>query len=313
MNTVDPNDSSFYQFASDLVSDQPAEALDAEIAGELAAIGIVKGKAFEPDARMREILTEAAAVGNAIARTLAFRPRTEDGVHYYGEASQWVNGLLAGGYDLMTPPAEVSDTGIGPYPSDGARKLHLRTQFFYLAWGISPAMCMRITNLGSQYLVTAADNEGRTLDGGRHYTVSLPPGIPAARFWFPDLVGQPDPVHARHTATILESRQPGLPSPGCDRRSRRVDDGALRARTPRRRTRWQLDPDDAGQGMVCVPASLQPAATVLRQVLAPRGARRSGDLKGSPPSMLGTSCCSPDDAPGGAGHLLRPRIGRRIV
>ncbi|ETT25508.1 putative exported protein [Rhodococcus aetherivorans] len=174
MNTVNPNDSSFYQFASDLVSDQPAEALDAEIAGELAAIGIVKGKAFEPDARMREILTEAAAVGNAIARTLTFRPRTEDGVHYYGEASQWVNGLLAGGYDLMTPPAEVSDTGIGPYPSDGARKLHLRTQFFYLAWGISPAMCMRITNLGSQYLVAAADKEGRTLDGGRHYTVSLP-------------------------------------------------------------------------------------------------------------------------------------------
>ncbi len=37
---------------------------------------------------MREILTEAAAVGNAIARTLTFRPRTEDGVHYYGEASQ---------------------------------------------------------------------------------------------------------------------------------------------------------------------------------------------------------------------------------
>lgn len=183
MNTVNPNDSSFYQFASDLVSDQPAEALDAEIAGELAAIGIVKGKAFEPDARMREILTEAAAVGNAIARTLTFRPRTEDGVHYYGEASQWVNGLLAGGYDLMTPPAEVSDTGIGPYPSDGARKLHLRTQFFYFAWGISPAMCMRITNLGSQYLVAAADKEGRTLDGGRHYTVSLPPGIPAARFW----------------------------------------------------------------------------------------------------------------------------------
>ncbi|UGQ39954.1 DUF1214 domain-containing protein [Rhodococcus aetherivorans] len=190
MNTVNPNDSSFYQFASDLVSDQPAEALDAEIAGELAAIGIVKGKAFEPDARMRgcadarmrgcadarmrEILTEAAAVGNAIARTLTFRPRTEDGVHYYGEASQWVNGLLAGGYDFMTPPAEVSDTGIGPYPSDGARKLHLRTQFFRLAWGISPAMCMRITNLGSQYLVAAADKEGRTLDGGRHYTVSLP-------------------------------------------------------------------------------------------------------------------------------------------
>ena len=183
MNTVNPNDSSFYQLASELVNDQPAEALDPEIAGDLAAIGIVRGKPFQPDTRMKEILTEAAAVGNAIARTLTFRTRIEEGAHYYGESSQWTNVLWAGGYDFMAPPAEVTDEGIVPYPSDGARKLHSRTVFFYLAWGVSPAMIMRLTNIGSQYLVAFADQEGRSLDGAKHYKLTLPPDIPAARFW----------------------------------------------------------------------------------------------------------------------------------
>ena len=50
-----------------------------ELAGQLAAIGIVKGKPFKPDARMKKILTDAAAVGNAAGRMLelasARRPR----------------------------------------------------------------------------------------------------------------------------------------------------------------------------------------------------------------------------------------------
>ena len=38
--------------------------------GPLAAIGIVKGKPFAPDARMKKILTEALAVANATSRSL---------------------------------------------------------------------------------------------------------------------------------------------------------------------------------------------------------------------------------------------------
>jgi hypothetical protein len=35
---------------------------------KFAAIGIKKGQPFEPDARMKKILTEAVAIGNATAR-----------------------------------------------------------------------------------------------------------------------------------------------------------------------------------------------------------------------------------------------------
>ena len=50
---------------------QPAEAMDPEIAGQIAAIGIVKGKPFSPDARMKKILTDALAVANAASRAVS--------------------------------------------------------------------------------------------------------------------------------------------------------------------------------------------------------------------------------------------------
>jgi hypothetical protein len=42
---------------------------------------------------------------------------------------------------------------------------------------------MRLTGLGSQYLMTVKDADGNRLDGGKTYRVTLPPDIPAARFW----------------------------------------------------------------------------------------------------------------------------------
>ena len=44
-------------------------------------------------------------------------------------------------------------------------------------------MCMRLTGVGSQYLVAFKDAQGAYFDGSAHYTVSLPPEIPEARFW----------------------------------------------------------------------------------------------------------------------------------
>ncbi len=70
MNTVPPNDASFYELLDGLVQDEPASALDPEIAGQFAALGIVKGKKFQPDARLQKILSEAAATGNATARCI---------------------------------------------------------------------------------------------------------------------------------------------------------------------------------------------------------------------------------------------------
>src|SRR5829696_2674817 len=98
-------------------------------------------------------------------------------------ARGWFNMLWVGGYTFETPPPLVTDEGIKPLPATGVRKLHSRTSFLYVATGITPAMCMRLTGLGSQYLMTVKDADGNRLDGGKAYRMTLPPDIPAARFW----------------------------------------------------------------------------------------------------------------------------------
>lgn len=182
MNTIYPNDASFYEIVDAAVQEEPAEALDPEIAGQLAAIGIVKGKPFKPDERMKKILTEAVAVGNAASRVISMTPRASEGFTYY-DKSAWSNTLFAGGYEFMNPPPRVTKDGVKPFPSTGARLIDSRAAMFYLATGITPAMVMRLTNIGSAYLGAFFDAKGAALDGGKTYKLTLPAKIPAANFW----------------------------------------------------------------------------------------------------------------------------------
>lgn len=183
INTIPPTDTSYYELINELVQQEPTDALDPEIMGSLAAIGIVKGKPFKPDARMKNILTDAAAIGTAVSRTLNWRPREAEGFFYYPD-SAWMNMLFVGGYDFDAPPPEVSADGtITVNPTTGARKLNARTAMLYYATGITPAMIMRLTGIGSQYLGAFMDSEGNYFDGGKTYKVTLPKGIPEEKFW----------------------------------------------------------------------------------------------------------------------------------
>jgi hypothetical protein len=182
VNTVPASDFTYFQQLDTLVQAEPAAALDPELMGQMAAIGIVKGKPFAPDERMRKILTDAAALGAAMARTLSFRPREAEGFAYYPN-SRWFNPLWVGGYTFETPPPLVTADRIEPLPPTGVRTLNARTAFFYPATGVTPSMIMRLANLGSQYLFSAADGKGNAFDGGKTYRVTLPRDIPQAKFW----------------------------------------------------------------------------------------------------------------------------------
>ncbi len=74
-NTLHAQDATFFDEVNITVQEEPNSAEDPEILGLLASIGIQKGKPFKPDARMKKILAEAAAVGTAAQRTILFRNR----------------------------------------------------------------------------------------------------------------------------------------------------------------------------------------------------------------------------------------------
>ena len=57
------------------------------------------------------------------------------------------------------PRREISDRS--RHTSDA------RTAFFYMATGVTPAMVMRLPEVGSQYLFGIYDAGGRSFDGGR--------------------------------------------------------------------------------------------------------------------------------------------------
>jgi len=181
MNTIPPNDWSYYEMLNEVVQQEPATSLDPELMGPIAAIGIVKGKPFAPDPRMKKILTEALAVANATSRSLFMNPR--DRSWYYYPDSNWQNMLFATGYEFETPIPLITREGVKPFPTTGYRQLDARRAFFYGVTGITPAMAMRLPGIGSTYLWTMVDAQKKYFDGAKTYKVTLPKGIPAEKFW----------------------------------------------------------------------------------------------------------------------------------
>jgi hypothetical protein len=189
-NTIHANDFKFYEEVNDIVQYEPSDSYHPEVLGQLAAIGIEKGKPFAPDERMKRILTEAVAVGNATARTINLRPRME-GAYFYPD-SNWFTGFVGGSHEFLSQP--------------GVRNLDARTLFHYYATGITPAMARQLVGIGSQYAVSTVDSDGKPFDGSMTYKVQLPPNIPAKDFW--SMV-----VYDNQTRSMLQTDQQ-FPSTG---------------------------------------------------------------------------------------------------
>jgi len=182
MNTLPPSDHTYFDMLNEIIQEEPSGVISKEIVGSFAAIGIVKGQEFKPDARMQKILKDAANVACATGRALNWRFTEKDGWGFY-PGSAWYNMLWQGGYNYETPPPAVTKDGIKPYPPTGYRMLNARFGFFAIATGVTPAMCMRLTDVVSQYLIADVDSEKKYFDGGKTYKCTLPPNIPENNFW----------------------------------------------------------------------------------------------------------------------------------
>jgi len=119
--------------------------------GFWASVGIQKGKPFAPEERMKKILTEAAAVGDATGRALAYRTREKQA--YYYDNRNWKHAFI-GGYQFVWQP--------------GVPNLSAAAMFFWATTGVTPTMDTRIVGEGSVYPWTAVDANNNPLDGGKN-------------------------------------------------------------------------------------------------------------------------------------------------
>ena len=185
-NTIHNNDITFYTELDAIVQYEPENIFNPETVGLLNAIGIKKGQAFKPDARMQEILKDGVAIANATARAITFRPRNTNAFYYPGER-QWYTPFSGGSSEFRNK-------------SRNELVLEDRTMFHYYATAITPAMAMPLVGKGSAYAIGAHDKDGSYLDGSKTYMVTLPKDVPAKDFWS-------FMVYDNHTRSILETDQ----------------------------------------------------------------------------------------------------------
>jgi len=160
-----PDNFRYFELLAKLVEEEPGELFEPLERAQMQAIGIEKGRPFNPDEKTRALLGEAARIGGAIARANTYgAPNT---VYYYPNR-RW-QGMPAGN-DYT-------------FARNGIPQIDARNNLYYMAAGNSPAMMDKNVGQGSQYLWAYRDANGEFLDGGKTYRLRVPANIPAKAFW----------------------------------------------------------------------------------------------------------------------------------
>lgn len=161
------NNIKYWEVLHEVIDSEPPYQGYSRYYGELAALGIVKGKSFKPDARLKRILERAAQIANAQMRVQSFADRRPDRVVWPDRKWEWV-GLRSEN---------------GDFDAAGYVDLDAREKWFYQAIGASPAMFRRDTHAGSLYWLGLFDKTGAYLDGGKAYKLTVPLPVPGKLFW----------------------------------------------------------------------------------------------------------------------------------
>jgi hypothetical protein len=178
-NMLPVRDGSAFDQLKRLVDSEGTNLADPDWLGMLAALGIVKGQPFTPDAHTREILDRAAKTAYKMSRVIGFEETVNGRSFRVYPDRHWVNPVADG------TPANPG----GPFDLAWRRKeggyldLDTRIWFFTDYYSISPGMLSQIPGKGAKYMIGFTDSEGTPLSGGNNYRLHLPPNIPAANFW----------------------------------------------------------------------------------------------------------------------------------
>jgi hypothetical protein len=162
-----PHGLAYWERLANGLRSEPVEERDRFFAAMLKPLGIEKGQPFDPDSRQKELLTEAAIIGEAMAKASAFSKRFPE-MRYRSDAY----------WEYLIPPSFVVQQDV-----PNATPFEERTAFFYEVMGASQAVMTKTPGVGSAYLSAYHDKDGRAFDGGKSYRLHVPRNPPAKLFW----------------------------------------------------------------------------------------------------------------------------------
>jgi hypothetical protein len=152
----------YFELLADLLRDEPVAERDRFFMAMLSTLGIKRGEPFNPTRHQREILTEAAKIGELTMRAAMVQRRAIDP---YWAGRQWKDAIYLP-IDQRTPNFDHFEE---------------RAVLYYEIFGFAPPT----TGPGSgfKYMVSYRDADGDLLDGGKNYRLHVPADPPADLFW----------------------------------------------------------------------------------------------------------------------------------
>jgi hypothetical protein len=162
---VQPRGLTYWERLAEFIEREPVQERDHFILAMLKPLGIEKGQPFRPDERQKRLLTEAALVGEAMAKTNAFDKRFA-GARYWADR-HWKE-------LMMVHPLQRTEH---------YDQLDERAAYTYEASTTSMAMISRTPGVGQAYLGAYMDEDGEGLDGTKTYRLRVPTNVPAKNFW----------------------------------------------------------------------------------------------------------------------------------
>ena len=175
----------YFELLAEFISHEPVAPEDMAMRGMAASLGIVKGKPFQPDAKMKAMLDAAADVAFKMAAVDSFDTRYPNRL-IYPDRKCWEVPFLAGN---------------AVFRQDSYLDWDAMIYFFHKAYSTSVAMVLAMPGKGSQYLPAYRDADGDFLSGGASYRLHMPANVPAANYWSVVL-------YDADTRSLLDNGQP---------------------------------------------------------------------------------------------------------
>ena len=148
-----PRGLEYWKVLSEALANESVEDRDRFFMAMLRPLGIEPGKPFTPDERQEKLLTEAAFIGESMAKANSFDKRFA-GARYRPDA-RW-------DYVIMVDPLQ---------DLPGFSQLDERAAYTYEAVLMSRAMVTKTPGQGSTYLASYRDSTGSAFDGASTYQI----------------------------------------------------------------------------------------------------------------------------------------------